>query len=551
MKKIINAQDSKEIAKETIQEIAGIVKQTLGPGGNPIILQRMGNNPDGSPLKPLITKDGVTVAESIRFKDSAKEAISQAILQVAQNTVSQAGDGTTTAVVLAEAIYEAGYKSLKQGSNGIQLYNELKNIKDDLIAKIDEQKIAIKDEFILDVATISANGDIEIAGVVYEAITNVGEDGHTALEDGYSRETSLDFMDGAMYKQGWSQFGPHGFNFVTDKSRNVCELTDPAVLLYAGKLERVDELGEFINKLMGANEQHQLTDIVPFLIVAHDYSDEVKDFIIKARVQQQLPIAAIKSPFDGSPNARTEMLEDLAVLLGGTVGARGILEIKEMDPEKHLGSAERIEVQTRDTIIYNGYGDQAKVLSRVEDLKKFRETSMHDFDKDNINLRIGKLTGGIAVIRVGGDTEIEMLEKKDRIEDALCAARVAIQDGILPGGGTTLYELSIQLPNDDSEASKIMKEALTYPIKQIITNVGENPEVILSHMKKGQGYNARTKKIVDSVMEEGIIDPAKVTKSALENAVSIAGLLLTTGGAVVADKVADGAPNPLAMLGLQ
>lgn len=549
MKRLISSEESKEIAKETISEIAGQVKETLGPGGKPIILQRMGKSPDGSSLKPLITKDGVTVAEAIGFRDNAKEAISQAILQVAQNTVNQAGDGTTTAIVLAEAIYEAGYKHIKQGENGIQLYNALKDIKDALIDEINLKKINIEDEFILDVATISSNGDYDIAKIVYEAVTSVGEDGHIALEDGYSKDTTLEFVDGAMYRQGWSQFGPHGFNFVNDKSRNVCEMTDPAILLYAGKLERVDELGEFINRLMGANAAHQLTDIVPFLIIAHDYSDEVKDFIIKARIQQQLPIAAIKSPFDGSPNARTEMLEDIAVLVGATVGARGILELKEMDPEKHLGSAAKVEIQTRDTVIYNGYGDSDNILERVEDLKRFRETAMHEFDKENVSLRIGKLTGGIAVVRVGGDTEIEMLEKKDRIEDALCAAKVAIQDGILPGGGLTFYELSKKV-DDSGVAGKIMKEALTRPIKQIITNVGENPEVILSHMEPGQGYDARDKKIVGSMLDAGIIDPAKVTKSALENAVSIAGLLLTTGGAVVVDKLPDGAPNPLAMMGL-
>lgn len=548
MKQILDSNSSKKIALETIRSIAQVVTKTLGPGGNPIIIQREGSEMDGSPRKPLITKDGVTVAESIRFRDPAKDTIAQAILQVAQNTVNQAGDGTTTAIALAEAIYSAGYSHINQGGNGIQLFNALKAIKDDILKHIDATKLAIKDQGILDVARISANGDNEIAKIVYEALTSVGEDGHVDLREGYSRETSLEITQGAVYKQGWRGFGPHGVLLVNDKARNVCELTNAAVLLYADKLDSVDALGRLINRIMEATPEGALTNVIPFMIVAHEFSDEVRNFIIQNRVQQQLPIAAIKSPFDGSPNARTEMLEDLAVLLGAKVGARGILELDNITDE-HLGCAGKVEVSAQETVFFDGQGTEESVLRRVEDLKTQKETVMHDFDQENLRIRIGKLVGGIAVVRVGGDTELEMLEKKDRIEDALCAARVAIDDGIVPGGGYVLYQYAKNMVAVDA-ASKIMKEALQAPIKKIIENTGENAEVILSHLEPGQGYDARNKCTGD-LIKMGIVDPAKVTKSALENAVSIAGLLLTTGGAVVVDVPSkDGLPNPLAGLGM-
>lgn len=551
MKKVLKPEESKNIALEAITELAGAVKQTLGPGGNPIIIQRDGQNPDGSPKYPTVTKDGVTVAESIRFRDTAKNAFAQSILQVAKNTVNEAGDGTTTAVILAEALFTAGLKYIKQGANGIQLYNELKEIKDKINEWVDKNKRDITVKAAKDVAMISSNGDEEIADIVVEAIEAVGEDGHIALEDGYSRKTMLDTVEGAVYKQGWRDFGPHGSLLITDKSTGTAELDNPAILLYAGKIQDVHELADVINKIMDFDpDRGQLTNIVPILIVAHDFGDEVKNFIVQNKTQAKLPIAAIKTPFDGSPNARTEILEDLATLTGGAVAARGILELKDIDPNEHLGSAEKIKISSNETVFFGGSGDSEEIVKRVEDLKKLLDTQMHDFDKDNLRIRIGKLTGGIAIVRVGGDSEMEMLEKKDRIEDALCATRVAIADGVVPGGGYTLYYYS-QAVEAETIGQKIISEALQAPIRQLITNVGENPDAILATMPQEQGYDAR-RKCFTNLFEDGIIDPVKVVKSSLENAVSIAGLLLTTGGAVVNDEPSqDGMPNPLAsMMGM-
>jgi chaperonin GroEL len=545
MKKILNSKSSKEIALQTIKEVTDIVQTTLGPAGCPIILQQSGTEPDGTPKKPIVTKDGVNVAETIQFRDPAKETIARAIISVAQNTVNQAGDGTTTAMVLANAIFQEGYLQLKKGTNGIQLYTNLRQLKNQIFDEIDKVKKPINSDSILDVATISANGDNEIGAIVYKAIKAVGEDGHIALEDGFTRETTLHKVEGAVYKQGYRSFSPLGSNLVTDKSRDICELNEPAILLYAGKLQETHEFKDFMYELMSYDEEKQIfTNIFPLVIIAHDFSDEVKNLIVQSKVQAKMPVAAIKSPFDGSPNARTQMLEDLGVLVGGTVTARGIINLKDVT-EEHLGSAKRIEIGAEETAIYEGYGDETEIIQRVEDLKKLMENKMAEFDKENIRLRIGKLTGGIAVIRVGGDSELEMKEKKDRIEDSLCASKVAITEGIIPGGGLTLYQISDYI-EDNTVAGSIMKEALKAPIKQIIENTGQNPEVILSHMPKNKGYDAAQKKYCD-LMKVGIIDPVKVTKSALENAVSIAGLLLTTGGAVVNDDEAkDGMTNPLA-----
>lgn len=540
-KKILNSNQVKELALQTITEVSAIVKKTLGPGGNPIILQRQGQNPDGTVLGPLITKDGITCAQHISYKDPTKDTIAKAIIQVAQNTVNQSGDGTTSSIVLAEAIYRAGYRHIEQGRNSIQLYDELNAVKNQILSQIDAVKKNIAEDEILDVALISSNGDREIAGIVQKAIVAVGESGHIALEEGSSRQTELTHIEGAVYKQGWTSFGPAGSHLVSDRTRDLCVMQDPAILLFAGHLDDVHALGALIQKLYRVSDG-KATNVVPVLLIANDFSDSIKEFILQNRLQGGYPIAAIKSPFDGSPNSRTEMLEDLACLVGAKVAAKGILELKDVT-EEHLGSAAKIEISRNETIIYEACGEEQAVLARVSDLKKLLATKLHDFDQENLRIRIGKLTGGIAVIRVGGNSELEILEKKDRIEDALCAARVAIQDGVVAGGGYTLYQISQLLP-DTSVANQIMKEALQAPIKQIITNVGENADVVLALMPEGLGYNARTKQYVD-LLEEGIIDPAKVTKSALENAVSIAGLLLTTGGAIVLDDDSGPVANPL------
>lgn len=548
MKRILSAEESKNVAMEVIKMITAPIKQTLGPGGNLQIIERRGRNPDGTPLNALITKDGVTVAEHITLKDPAKNTIAQTILQTAKDTVNDAGDGTSTSLVLAEALCESGFKLIKQGNNGIQLYNELKQIRDDVVKTLLEYRKDVESKDIYNVALISSNGDEEAAKIVADAIKCVGEDGHISVEPGSSRETQLIEIQGAVYKEGWRRFSPHASNLVNVQSKNTCEYQEPAIMLYADKLDDTLAFANLLKKVWGYDGTSQkYENNQPFAIVAHDFSDEIKNTIVQLRVQSKMNIAAIRSPFDGSPNARTEMLHDLAAILGATVGARGILELDSIIPDEHFGSCEKIEIGREETVFNKGYGSEEEILQRVSDLKELLNNTMHEWDQENLRFRIGKLTGGIAIIKVGGDSEAEILEKKDRIEDALCAAKVSLIDGIVPGGGWALYRIAGRILGK-TDAEEMVKYALEAPIKQIITNVGENAEVILSHMPEGTGYNARTK-TYEKLMDSGVVDPFKVTKSAFENAISIAGLLLTAGGVIVFEEDSkEGMPNPFAGL---
>jgi chaperonin GroEL len=553
MKKIIPADTAKEIARDTITEVAAVVKKTLGPGGNPIILEQLGQNPDGTPKSPLITKDGVTVAESITFTNPAKNTIAKSIISVAQNTVEDAGDGTSTSLVLAEAIYKEGYEFIKQGRNNIKLYEDLKDLSQEVINKINSISEPVEDpEDIFSVARISANGDEEIAGIVRDAIQAVGEDGHITLEDGNSRTTELKVIKGAMYKQGYRKFSPQGLLMVTDKGRDECVLEQDGVgiLLYNGRIDDINELTTFMKRFFGIEEGVEIDFEKlnhPLLIIANDFSDEAKNFILQNRVQMQLPIAAIKTPSDGSPNSRTGILDDLAALTGGTVAAKGIIPLKTLSTEQ-LGMASRVVISAHETVFYGGAGEEEGVLARIDDLKKLIEESIIEYDKTNYRIRLGKLTNGIATVRVGGSSDLEIQEKKDRIEDALCAAKVALQDGIIPGGGSVLYKISEEL-SGDTDAEKILKKALKAPFEQLIHNIGLSPlEVMLKMPDSMEGYNVRTREYVPDMVADGIIDPSKATKSAIENAVSIAGLLLTTGGMVVNDDDSKETPNPFAAL---
>lgn len=555
-KKVISSDLLRNIATSAIGLIATPVKRTLGPRGNPIIIQMEGKNPDGSDRDPVITKDGVTVAENTKFRDPALNTIAQTIIQVAKKTVDQGGDGTTTSVVLAEAIYKEGLKHIERGSNSIDLYKNLQKIKDEALAYIDSiKKPVVTDEQLRNVAMISSNGDEEISDLVVEAIKAAGEHGYIELEDGRSKDSELQVIEGAFYKSGWRKFGPNGSLLVNDKSRNVCEFEESAILLYAGKMDSVHDLSDFINRFMKFDERlGHLTEVNPLVIVAYDYSDEVRDFILQQRHQAKLPIAAIKAPRDGSPNHATEMLHDMAALMGATVTARGLIPL-ESATDEHLGYAKKVTIGQEETVFYEGGGSKEDIKSRLEELETLlNQGALDPWDAQNVRLRKGKLSNGIVIMRVGGVTDAEIKEKKDRAEDALCAAKVARQDGIVAGGGVALYNFGKTLTGEDS-ASRIMSQALQAPIRQIIENSGKSPDIILTTLSQQQnanGYDVRGENFV-IVEEQGIVDPAIVTKSALQNAVSIAGLLLTTGGALVSDMESqDGQANPLAaMMGMQ
>ena len=376
-------------------------------------------------------------------------------------------------------------------------------------------------------------------------MTKVGEDGYIKLEDGFSRETTLEIIDGSMYLSGYTSFGPLGKHLVTDKSRDVCELEDPAIILYSGKIDDAAYVDQFMKLVMGKD----LKNRTPMLIIAHEFSDDVKEFILKQKLQVGIPIAAIRSISDGSSNSRTEIMQDLAAATGATPGAKGILSLDEMNLD-HMGGAGRVEIYAKEVVMYKGLGDEKEIIARVDDLKILLSNTVHEFDKENLRARIAKLVGGVGIIKVGGSSDTEIAERKDRAEDALCSAKAAIKDGIIPGGGYTLYSIARKLKGDDI-ATKILRQALQEPIKKIIENSGQVPEAVLAVLPPNKGYDIINKKAVD-LMKVGIVDAALVAKSAVINAVSVAGLLLTTGGAIVEEDVKQGLQegqfNPLSML---
>jgi len=450
---------------------------------------------------------------------------------------------TTTTMVLLKSLFNEGLKHIEKGNNGIKLYNELQDLASSVVKTIDEVKEEVTLDSVRDVALISANGDEEVADVVHRAVTSLGEDSYVKIEDGYSKETVLDIVDGSVYFSGFKSFGPQGVALVTDEARYCCELNAPAIVLYAGKLTDAGDVQHIFELVMGKDFKDR-TDV---LIIANDFSDDVRNYILKSRIHGKLPVCALKAISDGSPNSRTEILYDLAAKTGATLAAKGIKDVKDLTLED-IGGAEHVEVYLNETVIYDGFGDEAELKERVGKLKVQLENVDAEFDKDNLRVRIAKILGGVGIIRVGGVTETEIAEKKDRVEDALCAARAALKDGIVSGGGMCLYDISKTIKGD-SVAEKIMHAALEAPIRKIIENTGESPDAILAKMPKNKGFDAKNKKYVD-MKGSGIIDAALVTKCAILNSVSVAGLLLTTGGSIVMEKskLQDGQPNPFAGL---
>lgn len=549
------------VSKELAEDFETLLR-SLGKSVHKTLHTRESDLDSNTPIYKITELKGYEYGDKILDIKVKSEKVPMQCIKVSNKDQLYFTDGfvtthnTSTSIVLAESIYKAGLKYVEQGENNIQLYSALQNLTEEIIEIIDKdikQKID-SEEALKNVAKISANGDEEIAKIVVDAINASGEDGYVALEESSSRDTHLEVVEGAVYKMGWRQFAPNGSLQVTDKARNVAEYEKAAICIYGGKLDDVHKVADFINRVMKFDEnRNELTDIFPVVFVALDYSDEVKQMILKQKMLAKLPVSAVKIAGDGSPNHRTQMLHDLAVITGATVGARSLLDFEDMN-EEHLGGVDKITIEPDQTIFFGGAGDKEEIKNRIDELNTLLDTTnMSPFDQDNVRLRKGKLSGGVAIVKVGGTSELEMKEKKDRIEDALCAAKVAVKDGIVPGGGKTLLNISNALPTD-TVAKKILKNALQEPFKQIIRNIGEIPEVALMQLKGKDltiGYDASKREVVD-LLEAGIVDPAIVTKSALRNAVSISGLLLTTGGALIRDdsdqNLTDGAPNPLAAL---
>jgi chaperonin GroEL len=512
-------EDARARIVKGVNVLANAVKVTLGPKGRNVVIDR-------SFGAPTITKDGVSVAKEIELKDRLENMGAQVVKQVASKTADVAGDGTTTATVLAQAIVQEGMKYVAAGMNPMDLK---RGIDQAVAAAITELKaisrpIATSKE-IAQVGSISANSDSAIGDIIAQAMEKVGKEGVITVEDGKSLENELDVVEGMQFDRGY--LSPY---FINDPDKQLARLDDPLVLLYDKKISNIRELLPVLEQSAKAGK--------PLFIVAEDVEGEALATLVVNSVRGILKVAAVKAP--GFGDRRKAMLEDIAVLTGATVISEETGHTLEKATLEHLGSAKRIEVQKEATTIIDGAGEQRRIDDRVATIRAQIEQATSDYDKEKLQERVAKLAGGVAVIKVGAATEVEMKEKRDRVDDALHATRAAVEEGIVPGGGVALLRARAAITqlkgaNADQQAGvQIVLRALEAPLRVIVSNAGEEPSVVVAKVAKGKGnfgYNAATGEYVDMV-ENGVIDPTKVTRTALQNAASIAGLLLTTEATV-------------------
>lgn len=532
-KKIITRDQLMEPKLKGLSQIAGIVKRTLGPGGLPILIERVGQSLDGSPLGPKITKDGVSVAEECYSPIKEEDVVIQAIKGICKKTVNTAGDGTTTAMVLGEAIVKEMEEVLKADpSLNPQLVKEsIEEASKEVIKTLKKMATPVKDtKMIGQVATISANGDESIGEIIAAAFEHVGAEGVVTVDEGTSSHVTLDVVDGYQFGKG-----VEGRNaFYNDQYQTKFESQDAALIIYDGRLQSFTQLVPGLQLLLGVDPQtgQPTKKMPPVVIMANEFSSEVLQWLLIQKNEGGMVVAPIIGP--NVTHVRTGYYDDLAVYSGGTRlgnGSRNLESITEDD----IGRIGRVIADKYKTTFYDGQGAEEEILKRVDALKANKERAESPYDAQVLNDRIAALTSGIAKIGVGGTTEFEIKEKYDRIEDALNAARAAIQEGVVPGGGTTLLRIANKMNADKSVGHKILKKALTAPFNQILENISvqlseESMQQILKDKRKT--FDARNKK-VKNALTAGIIDPVKVTRTALENAVSIASLLSTAGGAII------------------
>jgi chaperonin GroEL len=502
-----------------VNVLANAVKVTLGPKGRNVVIDR-------SFGAPTITKDGVSVAKEIELKDRLENMGAQVVKQVASKTADVAGDGTTTATVLAQSIVQEGMKYVAAGMNPMDLK---RGIDQAVAAAIDELKkisrpIATNKE-IAQVGSISANSDSAIGDIIAQAMERVGKEGVITVEDGKSLDNELDVVEGMQFDRGY--LSPY---FINDPDKQLAKLDDPLVLLYDKKIGNIRDLLPVLEISAKAGK--------PLFIVAEDVEGEALATLVVNSVRGILKVAAVKAP--GFGDRRKAMLEDIAILTGATVISEETGLTLEKTTLDQLGSAKRIEVQKEATTIIDGAGEQQRIDARVAAIQSQIEQATSDYDKEKLQERVAKLAGGVAVIKVGAATEVEMKEKRDRVDDALHATRAAVEEGIVPGGGVALLRAraaiaKLQGANADQQAGvQIVLRALEEPLRVIVANAGEEASVVVAKVVEGTGnfgYNAATGQYVDLV-ENGVIDPTKVTRTALQNAASIASLILTTEAAV-------------------
>ncbi len=531
-KDIIFDYEAREALKKGVDALADAVKVTLGPKGRNVII-------DKSFGGPAITKDGVTVAREIELTDTVENMGAQMVKEVASKTNDLAGDGTTTATVLAQAIVTTGLKNVTAGANPMDLKRGIDKAVASVIANIKSQAKEVGDsnEKIEQVATISANNDKAIGGMIAAAMAKVKKEGVITVEEAKGFETSVDVVEGMQFDRGY--ISPY---FVTNTEKMEAVYENPYILIYDKKVSNMKDLLPVLEKAAQSGKA--------LIIVAEDVESEALATLVVNRLRGSLKIAAVKAP--GFGDRRKEMLEDIAILTGGTV----ISEEKGYKLEdaglEHLGTAEKIVIDKDNTTIVSGKGEVALIEARVNQIKAQIESTTSDYDKEKLQERLAKLAGGVAVIYVGAGSELELKEKKDRFEDALAATRAAIEEGIIPGGGVALIRAiasldAVQAENEDEETGvKIVKRAIEEPLRQIVANAGLESSVIVNEVRNGKddfGFNARTE-VYENLYETGVIDPAKVTRVALENASSISSMLLTTACVISEHKEEGGEAMP-------
>jgi len=528
-KDIIFDYEAREALKNGVDALANAVKVTLGPKGRNVII-------DKSFGGPAITKDGVTVAKEIELADTVENMGAQMVKEVASKTNDLAGDGTTTATVLAQAIVTTGLRNVTAGANPMDLKRGIDKAVKAVVANIKEQSVEVGDsnEKIEQVATISANNDKSIGSMIATAMAKVKKEGVITVEEAKGIETSVDVVEGMQFDRGY--ISPY---FVTNTEKMETEYENPYILIYDKKVSVMKDLLPILEKAVQSGRA--------LIIIAEDIESEALATLVVNRLRGSLKIAAVKAP--GFGDRRKEMLEDIAILTGGTVISEEKGYKLEDTTLEQLGTAEKVTIDKDNTTIVSGKGETSMIEARVNQIKAQIETTTSDYDKEKLQERLAKLAGGVAVIYVGAASEVEMKEKKDRFDDALAATRAAIEEGIIPGGGVALIRAIDSLSNldtdnaDEKTGIAIVKRAIEEPLRQIVENAGLEGSVVVNEVKNGKadyGFNARTE-VYENLFESGVIDPAKVVRVALENAASISSMLLTTAAVISEHKDEDAA----------
>ncbi|MFT4112275.1 chaperonin GroEL [Silvibacterium sp.] len=526
-KQILHGEDSRQAILRGVNTLADAVKVTLGPKGRNVVIEKKFGS-------PTITKDGVTVAKEIELKDSLENMGAQMVREVASKTSDVAGDGTTTATVLAQAIYREGVKTVAAGANPMALKRGIDKAVEAIVGKRDENGVVtggalakfskpVTGDMIAQVGTISANSDATIGTIIAEAMKKVGKDGVITVEESKTLETQLDVVEGMQFDRGY--LSPY---FVTDPDRMEASLEDPFILIHEKKISSMKDLLPLLEQVARQGK--------PLVIIAEDVDGEALATLVVNKLRGTLNVAAVKAP--GFGDRRKAMLEDIAKLTGGKAITEDLGIKLENVKVEDLGRAKRVSIDKDNTTIVEGRGSDTDIAGRVKEIRSQIEKTSSDYDREKLQERLAKLVGGVAVIKVGAATETEMKEKKARVEDAMHATRAAVEEGIVPGGGVALVrstpavdELIVTLEGDEKIGAQIIRRAIEEPLRQIVSNAGVEGAVVVGKIHENSddhfGYNAGNGKFEDLVAA-GVIDPTKVTRTALQNAASISGLMLTT-----------------------